>query len=312
VIAKVAMEPLSEEVDRMGLLGDGQFGYRKGWSAINAAAIMDDRAPAAWTNGHITAVHLMDIKAASPSVAKGRLVNLMQVRQMDGDLVRWTKSFQSETTVEMIIEGNAMERHPVEAVVPQGSLMSPIDFAIYTSGLIKSVEENVPQAERLFVVDVPGLVVTGNHDDHVVSILERCATKSIEWASRRGLQFDTSMTEAALFTRSHGDRKHLRPKLTAMIRVRNGSIQFTEQGTRWLGVWIDAHLTFKDHHNRCMTLAKRAEVRLRSLTKTYGVVPESIWDVEVACVQAVVLYGSELWFDPRAVGRRDDLQLLIS
>jgi hypothetical protein len=36
----------------------------------------------------------------------------------------------------MVIEGNVMERHPVEAGIPQGSLVSPILYAIYTSGLI--------------------------------------------------------------------------------------------------------------------------------------------------------------------------------
>ena len=74
----------------------------------------------------------MDIMAAFPSVAKGRLVNSMKVRQMDGDLVRWTESLLSDRTVEMIIEGTAMERHPVEAGVPQGSPVSLILFAIYT------------------------------------------------------------------------------------------------------------------------------------------------------------------------------------
>jgi len=44
---------------------------------------------------------------------------LIKVRQMDGDLVQWTESFLSEPTVEMILEGNAVERHPVEAGVPQ-------------------------------------------------------------------------------------------------------------------------------------------------------------------------------------------------
>jgi hypothetical protein len=48
---------------------------------------MVDRAHAAWTNGHIPGMLLMDIKAAFPRVAKGRLVNLMTVWQMDGDLV---------------------------------------------------------------------------------------------------------------------------------------------------------------------------------------------------------------------------------
>jgi len=32
----------------------------------------------------------------------------------------------------------------------------------------------------------------------------------------------------------------------------------------------------------------------------------------VACVQVVAPYGSELWWDPREVGRRDDLQLLLN
>jgi len=61
-----------------------------------------------------------------------------------------------------------------------------------------------------------------------------------------------------------------------------------------------------------MKKARAAEVRLRSLTKTYGVVPVRVQAVDVACVNAVALYGSELWGNPRAVVRRDDLQLLLN
>ena len=258
MVKNVATELLSEEAERRGLLSDGQFGSRKGWSAIDAAAIMVDRAHAAWTNSHITCVLLMDIEAAFPSVAKRRLVNLMKVRQMDGDLVRWTESFLSQRTVEMIIEGNTMERHPVEAGVPQGSPVSPILIAIYTSGLIKWVEEYVSEDKGLSFVDDLGWVATGNDLNHVVSILERCAAKSIEWASRQGLQLETATTEAALFTCRRGHRKHLQPELTAKIRVRNGYIRFNAQATRWLGVCMDTHLTFKEHHIRCMKKARAA------------------------------------------------------
>jgi hypothetical protein len=66
-------------------------------------------------DGNITVVLLMHIKAASPSVANGRLVNGMKAKHIDGDLIRWTESFLSDRTVEMIIKGNAMTRHPVEA-----------------------------------------------------------------------------------------------------------------------------------------------------------------------------------------------------
>jgi len=104
-----------------------------------------------------------------------------------------------------------MERHPVEAGVLQGSSVSLILFAIYTSGLIKWVEEYVLEAEGPSCVNDLGWGATGSDVNHVVSILERCAAMSVAWASRRGLQFDTAMTVAALFTRKWGLRKHLRP-----------------------------------------------------------------------------------------------------
>ena len=155
-------------------------------------------------------------------------------------------------------------------------------------------------------------MATGSDVNQVVTIHQRCAPKSIEWASRRGLQFDTAKTEAALFTRRRGHKKHLRPKLTAKIRVGDGFIPFNSQATCWLGVWMDTHLTLKEHHNRCMKNVRAAEARLRTLTKTYGVVPERVRAIQVACVQAVALYGSELWWDPNEPGRRDDLQLLLN
>jgi hypothetical protein len=61
-----------------------------------------------------------------------------------------------------------------------------------------------------------------------------------------------------------------------------------------------------------MKKARAAEARLRTLTKTYRVVPESVRPVQIACVQAVALYGSELWWNPKEVGRQDDLQLLLN
>jgi len=148
--------------------------------------------------------------------------------------------------------------------------------------------------------------------NHVVSMLERCAANIIEWASRRGLQFDTAKTDGALFTHRRGSTKYLRAKMTAKLTVGNKSLRFIPQATRWLGVWVDAHLTFMEHHNQCTKKARAGEARIWSLPKTYDVVPESVMTVQVPCVQAVAIYGSELWCDPREVGRRHDLQLLLN
>jgi len=173
VVEKEVAELLSDEGQRRGLLSNRQFRSRRVRLAIDAAAIMVDRAHAAWRDGHLAGMLPRDIKAAFPSVPQGRLVNLMKVRKMDRDLIRWMESFLSERTVEIRIEGNATERDPLEVGVPQRSPLSPILFAIYTSGLIKWVEEYIAEAEGLSFVDYLGWVATGGDVSHVVSILER-------------------------------------------------------------------------------------------------------------------------------------------
>jgi len=232
VVEKELAELLSEEAKRRWLLSNGQFGSRKGQSAIDASGIMVDRAHAARANGHITGVRLINIRAAFPSVTKGRLVYWMKVRQMDGDLIWWTESFLSERMVEMRIEGNNMERHPVEAGVLQGWPVSPIILSIYTSGLIKWVEEYVLAAQGLLFVDDIDWVATGSDVNQVVAIHERCAANSIEWASWQRLKFDNPKTEVALFRCRRGHKKHLQPKLTGKIPVGDGLIWFHRPAAR--------------------------------------------------------------------------------
>jgi hypothetical protein len=57
------------------------------------------------------------------------------------------ESCLSERIVVMIIEGNPMKRHPVEAGVQQNSPGSPIVFAIYTSELIKWFKQAILSKE---------------------------------------------------------------------------------------------------------------------------------------------------------------------
>ena len=61
-----------------------------------------------------------------------------------------------------------------------------------------------------------------------------------------------------------------------------------------------------------MKKARAAEARLRILTKMHGIIPERVRAVQIACIPAVTLYGSELWWDPREIGRREDLQLMLN
>lgn len=181
--------------------------------------------------------------------------------------------------------------------------MSLILVAIYTSELIKCVEEYISAVEGLsFVVDL-GWVVTGSDVNQAITILERCATKSMEWASSQGVLLNTTTMKVALFTRRRGHTKHLHPKLTVKIRDRDQVIQFNIQATCWLGFGRDAHMMFKEQHNTSMKKDRPAEARLQTHTKTSGVIAENVMATYMASVHEVASYGSELLCVPTDAGR---------
>jgi len=57
------------------------------------------------------------MKAAFPSVGRGKLIHTIRGKGMDGDLIRWKTGFHTAQTVEKVIKGIVMERHPVKAGV---------------------------------------------------------------------------------------------------------------------------------------------------------------------------------------------------
>jgi len=152
----------------------------------------------------------------------------MKAKQIDGDLIRWTGSFISDRSVEMVIEGNVLQSHPVEAGVPQGCPVSPMLLARHTAGLMQWGKERVQGVEGLSFVDDLGWVATGKHMNQVVRKLEASAVENIEWRSRRDIQFDTAKTEAEVSTSRRGHKQHLRTKLTAKIKVGDGFLRFNK------------------------------------------------------------------------------------
>jgi len=126
--------------------------------------------------------------------------------------------------------------------------------------------------------------------NQLVIKLKAYAVEGIERANIRGLQFDTATTKAERCTFMKSYQKHLWPKLTTKIMVGNCVIRFNTEGTWWLGVRMDAHLTLKALHNRCMEMARAAEARLRALTRMQGMVPVRVTAIQTACIPAVALY----------------------
>lgn len=86
---------------------------------------------------------LMDVKRAFDHVSKGYLLPTIEKMGTDSDLMRNTKSFISARSVGLLIDGHLWKQMTVETEFPLGSPISSTLFAIYLSGVLKQVEQEV-------------------------------------------------------------------------------------------------------------------------------------------------------------------------
>ena len=88
------------------------------------------------------------------------------------------------------------------------------------------------------------------------------------------------------------------------MRIGANLVAFNPEATRWLGVLLDDKLTLKAYYRDRLQKAQGTEKRVWALCRAQGLPPGLAWRVQKATVQAVALYGAELWWQ----GQKDRLK----
>ena len=208
IVEKVAADLISSHCEARGGFHPGQYGCRAKRSAVDAVGVAIAQVQEVWKRGVIAGAILMDVAAAFPSVARGCLLRKMRRAGVDECLVRWTDSFMRDRRVIMSVDGQDGQEMGVSTGLPQGSPVSPVLFALYIAEIHQAVESQVEDCRGIsFVDDEATRIVEGYDVEEVAGKLERCAATSLAWAENNAVRFETSKTEAILFSRR---RKHRR------------------------------------------------------------------------------------------------------
>ena len=295
VVEKIAAEAIAKHCEETQALHQGQMGCRKHRSAIDAVACLIQDVHSGWGEKLLSGALFMDVKGAFDHVDPARLVKRMGEIGIDGDLIYWVTSFLMDRQVQLVIDGHQGLEQPIHSGLPQGSPVSPILFIIYVRGVFQAIETRVPGVRPLSFADDIGLLTQASSVDEVCQKLQLAGEVAIEWGAANGVQFDPGKTEAALFTRQRG--RILQDQVRrARLPIGGKEVIFNQTATRWLGVLLDAGLTLKAHYQGRLQKAKKAEARVRALCRQRGLPPGLIWRIQKAAVQAVALYGAELWW----------------
>ena len=99
--------------------------------------------------GHQTDIITLDFAKAFDKVNHTKLIYKLKAHRVDVLTVEWIEAFLSSRSHVVVLDGTSSDTVPVTSGAPQGSVLGPALFLLYTNDLPDTVDSQV----RLFADD---------------------------------------------------------------------------------------------------------------------------------------------------------------
>lgn len=255
---------VSTYLDTYNLLPATQFAYRKNHSTEDALALAVNRWQMAKTERKHTGIAFIDMSKAFDRVQHPRLISELFSLGISGTPLQWFCSYLSGRSQQVKVEGELSASVPCSRGVPQGSVLGPLLFVLYTRHIASVLPPQVIDQE--FADDI---IIEFSHSDlpQVCSTLTTAVTNVQHWLSDIGLLMNTGKTQV-MIVQPRGSQ--LDPP-----SIKCGTETLTITSTaKYLGVVVDNELSWTHHldhvtrkaaqtigqlwrHGRCLSMAAR-------------------------------------------------------
>ena len=273
---------LNDHVASNGLENVSQSAYKQGHSTETALLSIKNEVHLALARGEATAVVLLDQSAAFDTIDHSTLIEcLSSWFGVGGVVLNWFKLYLCDRYQCIKIGSVLSDAKRLLYGVPQGSVLGPILFSLYTTPLSKVIQ-NHPGICFHFYADDTQLYVhlTHNHATQAFDRLKKCLDDVRKWLSANKLKLNPDKTEFILF----GSR-NVRTKLSKFFPVNIlGNLLSPVDAIKNLGVWFDSDFSFSCH---VRNICKASFVHIRDLKRLRGYLTH-----EAALLAANALAGS--------------------
>lgn len=238
---KIILSRMMVHINENSIFAEEQFGFRHGHSTTHQLLRVTNLIRNNKSEGHSTGVALLDIEKAFDSVWHEGLIVKLKKFNFPLYIIKLIQSYLTDRTLQVNYQNSKSERLPVRAGVPQGSILGPILYNIFTSDL-----PDLPQGcQKSLFADDTAISAKGRSLRIICSRLQKSLDIFSAYLQKWKISPNAAKTQLIIFP--HKPRAaYLKPSSRHVVTMRGIPISWSDE-VKYLGLMLDKNLTFKSH-----------------------------------------------------------------
>ena len=242
VIEKVVASRMKEHIKENDLQEELQSAYKEYHSTETALMCVQNDILNSLDQGKCVLLILLDLSAAFDTVDHEILLNVLRKRLgVCGKALDWLRSYLTDRTQSVCINGVKSTKKQLKCGVPQGSVLGPLLFTVYTLPLGDIIRKY--DLKFHFYADDTQLYFSFKPSDSILGKekMETCIQAIRKWMAHNFLKLNDEKTEILVMQSKYGQTPDL-------YSLTFGNVEVNACKTaRNIGVVFDSTLTMEKH-----------------------------------------------------------------
>ena len=196
VLERLVSDDLRDYLEKNNIITGAQYGFRKKSSTLDQLLDVYDKMMSGLDQRKVTKLLFLDVSKAFDRVWHNGLLHKLECLGVNGGVLEFFRSYLGDRYQRVALRGVLSSWLPLRAGVPQGSILGPLLFLVYSNDLVDEISSMV----KLFADDTI-LGVTKDSATECVLALQQDILKVSDWARRWKVSLNCLKTKCLTVTR---------------------------------------------------------------------------------------------------------------